>query len=372
MQRKTSIKFIELIMIGIVPVILLMAMETQAADLKNQKEIEELTKQEQNENMKEQAESDFSTTFLVNQSPKEVFNAVKNVRGWWSENIEGGTDKLNDEFIYHYKDVHYSKIRLVEVVPDQRLVWHVVENYFSFTKDKREWTDTKIIFEISKEGSQTKLHFTHQGLVPAYECFEVCSEGWTNYIDGSLKNLITKGKGEPNPKEGGFNQELVEMWKLEPISESSDQHFTVSFLVEQSPEEVFDAVTNIGGWLTENFTGGTRKLNDEFEVQFWDVHYSKQKLVEVIPNKRVVWQVTDSKLTFIEQQDEWTNTRVIFDISRVGNQTKVQFAHEGLTPDIACYTDCSSAWNGYLTGSLRDFITTGKGKPEVREDVVNK
>lgn len=362
-------------MIGVVPIMLVSTL-TRAEVLNGQKEIGELKTQEQNENMNKLIASDFSTAFLVDQSPEEVFNAVTNVRGWWSENIEGGTSKLGEEFIYHYKDVHYCKIKLVEVVQNQRVVWHVLENYFSFTKDEKEWTATKIIFEISKEGKQTKLQFTHQGLVPEYECFEICSDGWTNYIDGSLKNLITKGKGEPNPKEGGFNQELVEKWKLDSAtsasSDSQNQHFTVSFLVDKTPEEVFGAVTNIGGWWTENYMGGTRKLNEEFEVQFWDVHYSKQKLVEVIPNKKVVWLVTDSKLTFIEKEDEWTNTRIVFEISRVADQTKVQFTHEGLTPDIECYTDCSSAWKGYLIGSLRDYITTGKGKPEVREEQVDK
>src|SRR5262245_41193272 len=109
---------------------------------------------------------DFTTTILVNNTRKEVFDAVNNVRGWWSEEIEGSTEKLNDEFNYHYKDVHRAKMKLIEVVPDKKVVWHVLDNYFSFTKDKSEWKDTKIIFEISEKGNQTQLHFTHLGLVP--------------------------------------------------------------------------------------------------------------------------------------------------------------------------------------------------------------
>ena len=159
--------------------------------------------------------SDFSTTILVDQSPTEVFNAIKNVRGWWSEEIEGGTEKLNDEFNYHHKDVHRSKIKLVEVIPNQKIVWLVMENYFKFTKDANEWKGTTINFEISKKGNQTQLRFTHLGLVPAYECFLVCREAWSNYINNSLRNLITTGKGEPNPKEGGFNEAIIEKFNLE-------------------------------------------------------------------------------------------------------------------------------------------------------------
>ena len=153
--------------------------------------------------------ADFSTAILVDQSPEEVFNAINNVRGWWSENIEGNTDRLNDVFNYSYKDVHKAKIKVIEMVANKKVVWHVLENYFNFTKEDSEWKDTKIIFEISKKGNQAQLLFTHQGLVPEYECFEICSDGWSNYIRSSLRNLIIKGKGQPNPKEGGFNEQLL-------------------------------------------------------------------------------------------------------------------------------------------------------------------
>ena len=95
--------------------------------------------------------SDFTTTLLVDQSPKEVFRAITNVRGWWSEEIEGGTEKLNDEFTYHFEDIHRCKMKLIEVVPDKKVVWLVLDNYFKFTKDKSEWKGTKVIFEISQK-----------------------------------------------------------------------------------------------------------------------------------------------------------------------------------------------------------------------------
>jgi hypothetical protein len=143
---------------------------------------------------------DFSTTILVDQTPKEAFDAINNVRGWWSEEIEGSTTTLNDEFTYHYEDVHNCKMKLVEVVPGKKVVWLVLDNYFKFTKDKTEWTGTKIIFDISEKDGKTQIRFTHQGLVPAYECFDICRDAWTNYIQNSLCNLITIGKGQPNGK----------------------------------------------------------------------------------------------------------------------------------------------------------------------------
>ena len=156
----------------------------------------------------------FTITILVDQSPKEVFNAINNVRGWWSEEIEGGTEKLNDEFTYHYKDVHISKMKLIEVIPDKKVVWLVIDNHFNFTKDINEWKGNKIIFDIDQKDNKTQLKFTQVGLVPQYECYDVCRDAWSNYIKNSLRSLITTGKGQPNPKnkEVEFNEQLQEKY----------------------------------------------------------------------------------------------------------------------------------------------------------------
>ncbi len=147
------------------------------------------------------ATADFTTALVVDQTPEEVFNAINNVRGWWSEEIEGRTDKLNEEFDYHYKDIHISKMKLIEVIPNEKIVWLVMDNYFDFTKDKKEWTGNKIIFEITEKDNKTHLRFTQMGLVPEYECYDVCHDGWTHYINNSLRNLIATRKGQPNAAE---------------------------------------------------------------------------------------------------------------------------------------------------------------------------
>jgi len=146
---------------------------------------------------------DFTTTISVDQTPKEVFDAINNVRRWWSEEIEGGTDKVGDEFTLRYKDIHRCKIKITEFIPGKRVVWRVLDNYFNFTHDKNEWKGTEIIFEISRKDTKTEVRFTHLGLVPEYECFDMCSNAWGSYINGSLHNLITTGKGKPTQKEKG-------------------------------------------------------------------------------------------------------------------------------------------------------------------------
>jgi hypothetical protein len=144
-----------------------------------------------------------------------------------------------------------------------------------------------------------------------------------------------------------------------------NKNFTTIFESDQTPEEVFNAVRNVrewwSGYYSEDITGDTKELNDEFSFRAGDgAHYSKQKLVEVVPNKKIVWLITDSKLDFIKRKDEWIGTKVIFGISAKGNKTHLTFTHDGLMPEIECYDSCAPAWSQYLQNKLLPLITNGK------------
>ncbi len=302
----------------------------------------------------------YSVTFTVDNTPKQVFDAINNPCGWWSEEIEGDTDKLGAVFKYHYQDVHRASFQITEFVPDQKVVWHVLDNYFNFTKDKSEWIGTDVVFEIVPKGSQTEVRFTHVGLVLDYECYDVCANAWGSYITGSLRNLITTGKGQPNPIEAVVDQ----------AREMSEQNYSTSFTVDQSPEEVFAAVNNVRGWWTGEVEGSTDKPGDEFTYCHEDVHYSKQKITEFIPDQKVVWLVVDARLNFTQDQAEWKGTTIVFEISRKNDRTELRFTHAGLVPAIECYGACSKAWSFYINQSLFTLITQGEGHPTHKAKVV--
>ena len=139
----------------------------------------------------------FTATIEVFKSPQDVFNHITNdVAKWWGgSDLEGSSNKLNDEFIIHHQGSHYSKQKLVEVIPNEKIVWLVTESTLQWLqKDKHEWENTKIIFEITTKGDKTVLHFTHEGLVPEKECFLLCHAGWNTVIKDYLFYFITDEK----------------------------------------------------------------------------------------------------------------------------------------------------------------------------------
>jgi hypothetical protein len=143
--------------------------------------------------------------------------------------------------------------------------------------------------------------------------------------------------------------------------------FKIALSVNRKANEVFDAINNVRAWWTEDMEGKSQKLHDEFTVRFFDdIHVSTQKLVEVIANEKVVWLVTDSRLKFLENQNEWTGARISFEITERNRKTQIDFTHLGLVPEVECYKDCTLGWRRYINGSLLYLLTDGIGKPELK------
>lgn len=155
-------------------------------------------------------------TTTVDHRLEEVFAAVLDVRGWWSQNLIGNSSALHDEFVFTDDFTHagevaegkqgirFARFQLVEVAPGRRVVWRCVDACLTFIDDHAEWSGTRVIFEIEPTARGASLHFTHEGLTAdEAECFEACSRGWQFYIGTSLPQLITSGTGQPMPSYRG-------------------------------------------------------------------------------------------------------------------------------------------------------------------------
>lgn len=141
-------------------------------------------------------EDSFTETIEVPQSPPVVFARLKDVSRWWGgPDLAGRTAEAGDEFTVIHGDAHYSKQKVIEVVPDRRIVWLVTESRLNWLqKDKSEWTGTKMIFELTAENDSTRLRFTHEGLTPGKESYARCAEGWVMVITDWLFDFITEHK----------------------------------------------------------------------------------------------------------------------------------------------------------------------------------
>ena len=145
----------------------------------------------------------YTTGLTVPQNPHEVYRAINDVRGWWEETIVGRTHEVNDEFVHWVPGVHFARIRVDELLPGKRVVWRVLDNWMSFIDDQSEWKGTQVRFDIAATDGGTEVRFTHVGLTPADECFDVCRDAWGVYVTDSLRSLIATGVGKPstNPDE---------------------------------------------------------------------------------------------------------------------------------------------------------------------------
>ena len=141
------------------------------------------------------------------------------------------------------------------------------------------------------------------------------------------------------------------------------QDFSYSLSVKASAKDALKKISEVDKWWAKNFKGKAAKLNDEFSVHFGDT-FVDFKISEVIPEKKIVWLVTDCNLDWIKDKKEWKGTECIWNLTEKDGKTQIDFVHKGLTPEVECYKDCKTGWTGHLKNSLQKLIDEGKGFPE--------
>ncbi len=141
--------------------------------------------------------SDFNCSITANVSADEAMYAISQIQDWWKKGFAGTAEKLNDEFTVKFSGESFVNFTITEFVPDTKVVWTVTDCFLPWFADKTEWTGTNVVFELSSHGHSTTINFTHQGLVPQVECFNMCAAGWTGHVTNSLQKLLAEGLGQP-------------------------------------------------------------------------------------------------------------------------------------------------------------------------------
>ncbi len=282
----------------------------------------------------------FNTTITVNASAGEAIKKISNIPEWWGVTFTGSTDKLNDKFIVKMSGDSFFNFTVDELIPGKRLVWLVTDCNMPWYSDKKEWANTKLIFDLTENNGITEIKFTHEGLTPEVECYKDCETGWTHWIRTSLLSYFTTGKGE--------------------FKKRKTIQYTVEIEVTKAPDVVFNHVIHdVAKFWPEEFEGESSKLNDEFIFRTGDNHYSKNKVIELVPNKRIIWLVTES----IRKTDnfEWTGTKIIFELTPKGDGTQLKFTYDGVVLENE-YDRLVQLCDMVIKENLFNLITNGKAK----------
>ena len=108
---------------------------------------------------------DYHSSITVNMPAAQAFDNICNVAGWWTENIEGGSKKLNDVFTVYFGET-FVTFKIIEVIPKKKIVWLVTDCDLPWLNDKKEWKNTEVVWEISTHNNSTQIDMTHVGLTP--------------------------------------------------------------------------------------------------------------------------------------------------------------------------------------------------------------
>jgi hypothetical protein len=141
------------------------------------------------------AKNDFNSSLSAKITADEAIKKISNVPGWWGITFSGVSEKQNDEFVVKMGGDSFFNFTVTELIPGKRVVWLITDCYMPWYADKKEWANTKLIFDVTENNGVTNLNFTHEGLTPEAECYKDCEPGWTHWIKTSLFSYFTTGKG---------------------------------------------------------------------------------------------------------------------------------------------------------------------------------
>ena len=146
------------------------------------------------------SEQSYSKELSVSASVKSVYKAItKEIDKWWTidSNI---AFNIGDILTVRFGEPYFMSMEVEKIIPNKLLVWKVVgANMFieGGVTNNDEWVGTKIQWKISELESGSEVSLFHEGLVPSFECYDTCKNGW-DYFLGSLKEFLDTGSGSPH------------------------------------------------------------------------------------------------------------------------------------------------------------------------------
>jgi hypothetical protein len=142
-----------------------------------------------------ETKNSFNSSISAKISANEAIEKISKIPEWWGVTFSGNSEKQNDKFVVRMTGDSYFNFTVAELIPGKKVVWLVTDCNMPWYSDKKEWTNTKLIFDLAENNGETTLNFIHEGLTPEVECYKDCETGWTHWIKTSLFSYLVAGKG---------------------------------------------------------------------------------------------------------------------------------------------------------------------------------
>ncbi|WP_454046369.1 SRPBCC family protein [Chryseobacterium sp. Marseille-Q8038] len=145
---------------------------------------------------------DYIHEIKVNSTVDRIYHALtQEIPLWWTELFEGSSSEAGNLFTIRFGDQIHKTMRVKELTHNTKIVWSVEDSLIALPelKNQTEWIGTTIVWEMEQKEKSSVLMLTHIGLNPDIECYEICSNGWRQFL-GSLTKFLETGEGTPYRK----------------------------------------------------------------------------------------------------------------------------------------------------------------------------
>ncbi|HET6990556.1 MAG TPA: SRPBCC domain-containing protein, partial [Bacteroidia bacterium] len=103
----------------------------------------------------------FTCSFTANISANDAIKKISKVSDWWGVTFSGNAEKQNDKFVIKMGNGAFFNCTVSELIPGKKVVWSVGDCNMPWYSNKKEWSDTKMIFDILESNGVSTITFTH-------------------------------------------------------------------------------------------------------------------------------------------------------------------------------------------------------------------
>ncbi len=151
-------------------------------------------------------DDNYKRTITVDASPEAVYVALTTgYANWWTP-CDAEFNKVGDRIKFTFPpNVSYWTLEARILEPNRIVELRCVEAIHKIADkpdaSETEWLGSTVRWSIESHAEQTGIHFTHYGLTPELDCYDVCESGWDMFFVGSLKSYLDTGVGKPHQTE---------------------------------------------------------------------------------------------------------------------------------------------------------------------------